>query len=197
MGHEVLYDSYSIDKSKASINALSHEISEYHSDSRGPLNANIRFIDVICEDWDAAIEKIESLDNGWYDQLAVKYYSYEETKESKRTESLRERLSTLTENLKERKQNSCIKNRKSKFITCTKCKSSVNKEYIDDRIDFYRWNCCPVCGEDLMSNTVKEMINTAEEKIQKCREELNDSIKKDERRGKRTLNWCVKIEFHV
>ena len=196
MGHSIQYDVFDEKESKDSIfnrvNAVA--VRESDSESGSGLNSYIRFLeDKIYDDEETAYNAIRKLDKGWYDQLAVKFYYYEKRKETKTIINLRENILNKTDDLLEYKQKNSVKNRKSKFIGCPKCNSKINKNYIED----YRWNKCPLCCEDLSSDTLKKTIENKISQIDKMKEQLNNLIKENNQKSKKEIKWLVKTEFHV
>lgn len=195
MGHEIITYTHDVGTSKIEMNRIAHETAIYRSDSRSELPSDIRFIDVVCKDIKEAEAKIESLDDGWYDQLAVKYYEYKKVKETRKIEQLRERISREETSLKKYKEDNHLSNRKSDFVGCTGCGSKVHKKYIDK--DNWNYNCCPLCRTNLSSNTLKESLEKKSDNIEQLTERLAKEIDANNKKGKPTLKWLVKTEFHV
>lgn len=195
MGHEIQYYTHKEDVSKSVITSIANEDAECYSDSRTGLSSSIRFIDIVCEDEESAYEKIEKLDKGFYDQLAVKFKKYEPVKDSKTVLNLIARVKKYEESLALYKVKNTIKNRKSKYIGCPKCESKVNKDYVSDY--GVLWNKCPVCKEDLSSTTVKESIIKKELEIKNLKEKIAQKKKEDAKKGKYSIHWLVKTEYHV
>lgn len=196
MGHSIQYYTFDINKDKKEILAIVNEDAIYNSDNRSELPSPIRYIEnKVYEDEEAAMEAIENLDKGWYDQLAVKFYSYKKAKETKTISNLKVRIETHKTNLETYKNTNAIKNRKSQFAGCSNCGSKINKEYINDY--GYNWNKCPLCNEDLSSNTVKKSIESKIAKIEEMSNSLKEMIKENNKKGAKTTKWLVKTEFHV
>lgn len=196
MGHSIQYYKFDENKDKGEILAIANEDAIYESDSRSSLPGNIRFIGgKIYDSEEDAYNAIKKLDKGWYDQLAVKYLHYEQRKETKTIINLRERIKKAEDDLVEYKQKSSIKNRKSKFVGCPRCESKINKEYIMDT--GYGWNKCPLCSEELSSETIKKSIENKQINIGKMKEDLIKLIQENNRKGKSKVKWLVKTEFHV
>lgn len=196
MGHEVLYYEFDENESKGKISAIANEDAEYNSDMRTGLESNIRFLDdKIYEDEDEAHEAIKRLDKGWYDQLAVKFNSYGDVKATKAMINLEDRIERITESIIEYRSKSSIKNRKSQYVGCTNCGSKINKDYVSDLE--YDWNQCPLCREDLSSETVKNTIINRRDKISELMADLESKRKLNSKKGKITVSWLVKTEYHV
>lgn len=196
MGHSIQYYKFNEGVSKDVIKATVDEDAIYESDTRKPIPHQIRYLErEIYESEEKAHQAIEDNDDGWYDQIAVKYYKYTEGKETKTIKDIKERLSKSLESLNCYRSENLIKNRKSKFVGCGNCGSRVNKEYIGDKR--FNWNRCPLCNEDLSSKTVVKSIETKENNILKLQERLDKEVVKNNMRNKPKVKWLVKTEFHV
>ena len=196
MGHEIYHDIFKVTESKDRIFCILNDRAsrEGDSESGNGLNSNIRFLEhKIYDNEGDAYKAIEKLDKGWYDQLAVKFYDYEKRKETKSIINLREKIKTKNEEFDKYKEKNSVKNRKSKFIGCPKCESKINKDYIKD----YNWNRCPLCHEDLSSDTLKKSMINKVNQIYDMQEKLRSQIKDNNQKGKKNVKWLVKTEFHV
>lgn len=194
MGHEVLHYTYDVKESKEHIESKANEDAIYASDSRSELVKHIRFLEYeIYSDLEKAHEAIKKEDDGWYDQLAVQYYSYEKRSETKSIQNLRARIEKAKEDLVDYKKKNSVKNRKSEFIGCSECGSKINKNYVKD----FRWNECPLCSHDLSSKTLANAVLNKEEKIKEMRSKLNEDIKANDKKGKKSVKWLVKTEYHI
>lgn len=70
---------------------------------------------------------------------------------------------------------------KAQFISCSKCKSKLAKEYLK-RIGV---SCkCPVCTASLYSKTAQERIDKARERLDKIRDEIDAEKKKSYKKQK-------------
>lgn len=194
MGHEVQFLKFDKDTTRNEIDARANGLSIRYSDNRGELANLIRFFDhKIYKDLDEAHDAISEKDNGWYDQLAVKYYSYEKVNETKTITNLKNRINQKEKELCEYKDKNSVTNRKSTYIGCPNCGSKLKREHMDK----FRYNTCPLCGSDLSSNTVKKSIINKKENISKMRKKLAKDIKANNQKGKKTVKWLVKIEYHI
>lgn len=200
MGHSIQYYTVEVSKGKKGqsyIEAIANEDAIRQGDYAEPLHNEIRWIDETYEDYEDAERAIERLDNGWYDQLAVKYKEYEGAKKTKTIESLEERIERYERDLIEYKEKNSVVNRKSQFVGCNKCESKINKKYVESRIRLWTWNTCPLCKNQLSSNSVLHAIETKEERIRETREKLHELVKINNQKGKHKLMWLLKTEFHV
>lgn len=150
------------------------------SDTHCGLDNPIRFIDVVCENEEEAKKYIKAEDNGWYDNLAVKFYHRIPSK-NKKYLSFKEKLKTLTKESYD--LNQANYEIKTAFSTCKYCKSRFNTEH-------YKGKYCPVCHEDIRPKSLLNKINKLEGKIREINQKLNNVADKE-------LCWLVKIEYHV
>ena len=74
---------------------------------------------------------------------------------------------------------------KSVLITCKKCGSKLNKDYL-------KKSCCPLCKNDLRSNTVKAASDRYEEKIRKLKKDIQTEEAKAS--GKAVVRYLVMYE---
>lgn len=152
------------------------------------LGQNIRWLDSVqvCEDYEAAETKIQSLDRGWYDQLAVRYYECTPAP-SKPLTILREKVKAASDEYYARNGKIWAKTVTAEFVGCKKCGSRLSRVFL-------KTNRCPVCGNDLRPETMKKSIATAKAKWEKAQAAEREYIK---RHGKKKVMWLVKIEYHT
>ena len=94
MSHNVRYRDYpeNVNKRKVQTDWDTFVAHEDWQEGASGLPSGIRWIDsVICNSYDAAQKYIESIDSGWYDQLAVRYHV---TPKSKKLDELRHIVQT-------------------------------------------------------------------------------------------------------
>lgn len=187
--HNIQYYDFkeNVDKRKAEneINDfVSHETWE---EGGGGLYKGIRWLNYVADDYDSAIEYIESHDRGDYDNLAVKYRTTTKPK-TKAYEKLLEKHRELANKINELEGKVHFKDCKSALIGCKECGSKIAREYL-------RSNKCPVCGHDLRPATVLNNI----EKLKKQYKENGAKIKEVEKKAstKAPLKWVVKFEYHT
>ena len=132
---------------------------------------------------------------GNYRDYAVLYMRYDEDVINQKIKKLKEKIKTLTEQRKAYKQKNLLSKRKSKTVTCPKCKSSLNIEYLTryDEQSHY----CPLGNEDLLSKTVIERKNKFSRDIEEIKGKIENEIKKEAKKQKKfNLQWIVKVEEH-
>lgn len=129
---------------------------------------------------------IEKKDNGFYDDHAVRYFDYSNAKETKILQTYREKLMATKIKLKEYEKKHSIKVLQAKFLTCSKCGSKINKDYIHRER-------CPICNKDLRSKTILETIDNYNQRIL----EIEKKIQEEKEKQKGEVKWLVKYEYHV
>lgn len=146
----------------------------------------IRWNDHICTSYEEAEQWIKEHDRGWYDQLAVKYYSPLKTKTAK-TEELDEKIQETYKVYNSRNSICYPKTRTSEFIGCGKCKSRLASQYLSG-------NYCPVCRADLRPDSTLKSIAAARNKWENAQKMKKEYLDKH---SKKEIRWLVKIEYHT
>ena len=137
------------------------------------------------ENRDAAEKFIQAHDRGWYDDHAVRYYDFSNTKETKTISEAREKINETTAKAAEYAKAHSVKNQKAAFIGCAKCGSKISKEYL-------RGESCPVCRNDLRSKTVLDTLVKYNAKVNA----LLEKIKKEKEKQTGEVRWLIKYEYH-
>lgn len=190
MSHEIMYYEYDENVNKKEVEAdLNHVASmEGWREGSSGLSKPITWHDnIICEDYSSAREYIDKIDDGWYDQIAVKYKELIPGKKTKAQIKKEEQRDDLIKELNHLDNRNFFENHKSKKITCKKCESNINKDYI-------RYNRCPVCNNDLRSKTELKKIERKNERLDQIRDQIQEMKIKSSKKHK--IKWLVKIEFH-
>lgn len=78
---------------------------------------------------------------------------------------MKNRQATELVKVNEMTKASYIKNYKSAIISCAKCNSKINKEYIPD----YR---CPICNADMRSESTIKRIDAHRKMLKRFRKKL-------------------------
>lgn len=182
------------EKAKKECEADWNECAEREGGSSG-LHYPIRWEKTICKDYDEAMEYIEQHDNGWYDQLAVRFYEYPEIKGSKAYDNLKERLKKANEKYIALKEKIHYKGVKSKFVSCKTCESKLNSEYFGTSLK----NVCPICHNDLRPLTTLETLENYKNNVEKLKKEIKAEEDKLnlKMKNKATVKWLVKVEYHT
>lgn len=199
MGHSIQFYEVEVSKGKKGqdeIERLANYEAEEYGDYRSPLNSAIRWIDVTYDSYEEAENAILNVhDKGWYDQLAVKYKSYKPKEKTKAIINQEERLVKLKEDLEDYFDKNALKNKKTQYVGCKNCGSKINKDYISGASHY--WNKCNVCSHSLASKTTLKTIENKKLKIEELEEKVKKMIIENNQKGKATLKWLVKTEYHV
>ena len=146
--------------------------------------------DHLFESKDEAEEYIDRVTgNKFYYDLAVRFIDRSSIKPTAEETRLRKKAETVFVRVQnaEKKGQDDITNRKSAFLTCPKCGSSLKVSYLHG-------HNCPVCRGELMSKTNLDLIA----KYKKDYNDVTKAVKEAEkkRRGKGTVKWLFKVEVH-
>lgn len=198
MGHLVDFE---VIERRESILACAEEFSFINSNRQenynGNYHGNLTIHDhIICANKDEAKAKIKELDNGWYDDHAVRFYDIPELKPTKKMERLLERVAENDIKRREYEEKHRIQHLKSKLISCNHCGSKIAK-------DFTHYQTCPVCHkQDLRADYIQERLV----KFDKDREALLEEHKAlveaqknkqtEKYKGKVPTKWLAKFEIH-
>ena len=140
---------------------------------------------MICKSYEDAKELADSLNWKREYNLLIPFKDLDSIKETKKMQNLHERIKKEETKLNEYVKKTDCKNYKSKYIGCPQCGSKINKEYI--------YNCrCPVCREDLRSETTKNTINRYKNIIKKITKELR--IEKEKCSNKAKTKYLLLFE---
>ena len=152
----------------------------------------IRWIDHVCDDYESAKAYIGRKDNGWYDQLAVKFMRFDKPLSSNRLSDLKAKESETRKKLHELESKVAFTEFKSQYISCKKCGSKLNKDYI-------KRNFCALCGHDMRSDTTKNAIARLAEKVKSLEQAIREEEKKlaVKKAKEAKVYWLVKIEYHT
>jgi len=138
-----------------------------------------------------AEDAITRMDKGFYDDHAVLFYDVDSLKPTAAMNAIKRRQDET-----EKKREALIADshawtgRKSKYVTCEGCGSRLNVE----RLRSMRTCTCPLCRNDLRSETVLNRIKAYDEKIKELRGKYANEMKK--LKSKAAVKWLVKMEVH-
>lgn len=105
---------------------------------------------------------------------------YEDYSAGKKRKEMEQRLQKYRNEYRLKDTEPRFTNHSSKLLTCKKCESKINVEYMR------KLNKCLVCGEDMRSDTVKKEIERSYEKVKGLEEKLE---KGEYNTGKPTLKY--------
>lgn len=138
-----------------------------------------------------AEDAITRMDKGFYDDHAVLFYDVDSLKPTAAMNAIKRRQDET-----EKKREALIADsltwtgRKSKYVTCEDCGSRLNVE----RLRAMRTCVCPLCWNDLRSETVLNRTKAYDEKIKELRGKYAKEMKK--LKSKAAVKWLVKMEVH-
>ena len=189
MGHTIQYYDYPENTDKKKVEQeLANYVAKRCFQEGGHLS-KIRWIDSEpCANDDEAHEKIERLDKGWYDCIAVKYYDAYNVPETEKMKALRAANTQAYCKYKELASAFHFANAKAEYIGCKNCGSKIARKYL-------RRNFCPVCNADLRPETTLNRIAALKEKADKSSDTLKAELTKQAMKAK-NVRWKIKIEFH-
>ena len=185
--HNIEHYNYPITANKNEILAELSTMVEHETWREGGAGIRaIRWNDFVCQNYEEAEKWIESHDKGFYDQLAVKYWSPMPFRNEK-TKELSQKIDEANKEYYAKNAELYPKTRTSEFIGCGMCKSKLATKHVKS-------NFCPVCGKDLRPETNLKRIAAAKTKLENARKKYNEYIDKH---AKKELRWLVKIEYHT
>lgn len=199
MGHEIKHITYKENVNKKEVQSYWNDYASkagWQEGSSG-LPSDIRWIeDKVLPSYEDAMEYIKIIDNGWYDQIAVKYKHYNGLiKKTQTHQALEDRYMRLRNRYNELSSKTHYEGCKSKFISCKSCESKINSAYFGQRV----YNFCPICKADLRPDTTLQLIKNAYDNYLKAEKELREEDKKARKKyeSHAETRWLVKIEYHV
>lgn len=138
-----------------------------------------------------AEDAIGRMDKGFYDDHAVLFYDVDSLKPTAAMNAIKRRRDEMG-----KKRYAIIVDshawtgRKSKYVTCEGCGSKLNVE----RLRSMHTCVCPLCRNDLRSETVRNRIKAYDEKIEELSGKYVEEMKK--LKAKAAVKWLVKMEVH-
>lgn len=127
-----------------------------------------------------ALEYLESVPTSY----AVKYKIGIEP--SPKMIALAKRLKEKEERLAAYKETQNEKKFAGDFITCPHCHSRVNADFVKPPL-------CPVCGDDMRSDTAVKTIRTLEEAVAELRKRLEDTARKYNSKFTGGEKWIIRL----
>lgn len=189
MGHTIQHYDY---PGNADTKKVEQELANYVAKrcfQEGGHLSKIRWIDSEpCANEDEARIKIEHLDKGWYDCIAVKYYDAYNIPETEKIKALRAANTQAYCKYNELASAFHFTNAKAEYIGCKNCGSKIARKYL-------RRNFFPVCNADLRPETTLNRIAALKAKADKSSDTLKAELTKQAMKAK-NVRWLVKIEFH-
>lgn len=192
MSHNIQYFDYPENVDKKAVKA---ELDDYaaHADWQEGctgLYHDIRWLgNIVCSSYPEAERKLEELDRGDYDQLAVLFHE-DVVPKTKKFAALASRKKEMEEKLRalESGVHYSVDKVKSSFVTCRHCGSKIATKYITR-------NSCPVCNHDMRPKTVLDTIERQRKKLDETNRKIEEEIAKASKNAPK--RWLVKIEYHT
>lgn len=100
--------------------------------------------------------------------------------------ALAKRLKEKEERLAAYKETQNEKKFAGDFITCPHCHSRVNADFVKPPL-------CPVCGDDMRSDTAVKTIRTLEESVAELRKRLEDTARKYNSKFTGGEKWIIRL----
>ncbi len=119
--------------------------------------------------------------------IAFKAYVAEPAEPTKTNLALADRIKREEEKLAMYEASHNAKNRKSAYVGCKGCGSSINKNFVGDK------NVCPVCGASLFSPTDTETIARYKVNIKRWKKDYEAALQKH---AKKKVVWFVSTSYH-
>lgn len=138
-----------------------------------------------------AMDAIEKMDKGFYDDHAVLYYDVDSLKPTAAMKNIKCRQDEM-----EKKREALITSsrewagRKSQYVSCEDCGSKLNVECLRSMHTYV----CPLCLNDMRSETVRDRMKAYDGKIKELRGQHAKEMKK--LKAKAAVKWLVKMEVH-
>lgn len=145
---------------------------------------------LVCDNYDKAEEFLEERRNKWsrnYD-AAVAFRDTSNVKPTKKLENLQARLKVAEDKAYIFSRDSDIKNFKAALIGCPKCGSKIAKKYVVG-------NHCPLCNEDLRSETTKKTFEKYIQNIHDIEKLIEDE--KGKNKEKLPIKYLVMYEEYI
>lgn len=188
MSHNIEYGIYAenVDKKKVQTYWDQHAAHADRHEGCTGLYQDIRWLPDICASEADAYDMIERKDRGNYDQLAVRFRAA--ATPSAKLKDLNARLGDTRNALFMLEQDIHYSHTTAKFVSCKRCGSALSRTHLKS-------NFCPMCGNDLRPQSVRDKVARAKEKVKKLEQQIRDEEKKNNQKGK--LFWLVKVEYHT
>lgn len=138
------------------------------------------FKEKVCNTKEQALEYLETIPTSY----GVKYKIG--IAPSPRMVSLAKRLKEKKERLKTYKKEQNEKKFSTDFVSCPHCKSRVNRKFITPPL-------CPVCGDDMRSDTAVKAITTLEETVKDLKKRYEDTARKHNSRFTGGEKWIIRL----
>lgn len=189
MSHNIRHTSYPENVNKKTVQAEWDEyvrMEDWQEGASGLPNP-IRWISAVTyNSYDEAEEAIKRMDNGWYDQIAVKYYAPVSEKSAKVDELTKACVESMKE-YEDRNRVLYASKVNCAYITCKTCGSKLSRMHL-------RSNACPVCRSEIRPDHMLKWVDVAKKRWNKACAAKDEYVNKH---SKKEVRWLVKIEYHT
>jgi len=186
--HNKYYRSYNENVDKK---AIQESWEDYANRDGDGLYGDIKWKDLVFEDYDKAMQYIETYCDS-YSSWGVKYKAPIEELNSKTLSDLRQKAANAYDIYKALERKIHYAGVKSSYISCGCCGSKINSSYFGKTIN----NTCLICRNDLRPASTLEAIEKAKQKHQSLCEKVREEETKLAEKAKKKTCWLVKIEYH-
>lgn len=194
--HNIQYSTYpeNVDRKAVEAELDNFVRAETYQEGGHGLDHPIRWLtaDILASE-SAAQDYLKKHYNGWYDQLAVRFYDNDALPQTAKEADLRKRAGAARQKYAKLKTDFCFAGVKAAYKSCPNCGSKLSVEYLRKRTS--NVNACPLCGADLRTESAIAAEQTAYAKWQKL---LSDAeAEHAKKRPGAPVKWLVKIEYHT
>lgn len=128
--------------------------------------------------------------NDWHRNwnVAVRFYDRSNCRPTKKCGELLNRLHAEEEKLSSYIKAHDLSTFKASLISCSKCGSKLNKDYL-------KGHHCPLCRNDMRSETTKNTVSRYQQKIRDIKRDIMAEEKKSS--GKAVVKYLVLYEEYV
>lgn len=182
-----------VDKRKVEAELNDYVAHEDWQEGASGLPNPIRWVQTpVFDSYEEAERYIEQADKGrWYNCMAVRYKEPMMIRKLSRKEmELQQKIKEQAERLQKAISEGDPRKRKSEYIGCQKCGSSLKRELLKQHF-------CPLCGENLRSDTAQKRILNADKRLRELQNALKSEAKAQDQKLKPSVMWLVKIEYHT
>lgn len=143
-----------------------------------------------CASREAAEQYAEEHGEEWHRNynVYVPFYDVDSLKPSKAEVTAEAKLVATKKKMADYQSAHTVSNFKATLVTCPQCTSRINKQYI-------RYDKCPLCRNDLRSETVKKTVNKYLSDIKALEDKLQKM--KESRKGKAPVKYLVCYEEYI
>lgn len=194
MSHMIRMETYEENVSKSKVQKDFDEWASQLGRKEGvrALNGQIHWLNKTFNTHDDANNYIEKYyNNGYYEQVAVKYLEYPKNIQTKQFKDLNKRYIKSLMKYNELSSKIHYKNVKAQFVSCPNCLSKINKNFISS-------NSCPICQGEMRPKSTLEMIARHKTVLKDLSNQiLVEKISFEQKAKKQAkIKWLVKAEAH-